>query len=313
MDWIQPMEPILSSQIPFGQDWVHQIKWDGIRGLSYINQSELRIYTKKGNERTSFYPELEQLPKLLKATSAILDGEMIVLDDENKPSFELILARERVRNKERILYSKKKNPIHYIVFDLLYLNGKDLTKMPLSKRREILVKHLDQNEIIAITDNFTNGEMLYSLMREKGWEGIVSKHAESLYYSGKYHREWFKTKLQRKMLVVIGGITLKGENPNSLLLGIYRKSELVFVGKASLGLKQMDFQIIKDYASKLYNEHSSFIQINETIKDVIWFKPALTCWVQFFEWTVDGQLRHPKILGFSPHGPNHAIGKEYVL
>ncbi len=307
------MEPILRFQIPSGTEWIHQIKWDGIRGLSYIDQQGLRLYTKKGNERTEYYPELQQLPQLLKANTAILDGEMIVLNDENKPSFEMILVRERVRSMEKIVFYTKKNPIHYIVFDILYLNGKNLTKTPLSVRMELLRQHFLQNEKIAITNDFFNGEKLYSLMREKGWEGIVSKHSESLYHSGKQHHEWFKTKLQRKMLVVIVGATWKNEYPNSLLLGIYRKRELSFIGKASLGLKQADFQMIKDFVPKLIEDRSPFAHLDERIKDVTWFKPALTCWVQFLEWTNDGQLRHPKIIGFSPHDPSQAIGKEYVI
>ena len=312
MQWIQPMEPILRSTIPNGEDWIHQIKWDGIRGLSYIESGQHSLFTKKGNERTAFYPELQKISQLIKADSAILDGELIVLTDENKPSFEMILTRERVRSTDKINFYTKKYPVKYILFDLLALNGKDLTHVPLEKRKQLLYESVQQNESIAITDDFTDGEKLYTLMREKGWEGIVSKQVTSTYKPGKHHHEWFKTKLRRKMLVVVGGIAWKSNFPNSLLLGVMRKGQLKFIGKASTGLKQADFQNIKEYISQVSQDASPFQEILNP-KEITWLKPSLTCWVEFLEWTNDGQLRHPKIIGFSPHPPEQAIGKEYIL
>ncbi|MFV9510660.1 non-homologous end-joining DNA ligase [Tepidibacillus sp. LV47] len=313
MEWIKPMEPILRSDIPSGDTWIHQIKWDGIRGLTYIGQTGLRLYTKKGKERTEIYPEIQQLLKLVKANSVVLDGEMIILNDENKPSFELLLKRERVQTKEKVSFYSKKYPIKYILFDILYLNGENLTKKPLSERKDLLLKFVDQNENIAITEDFKDGMMLFELMREKEWEGIVSKHINSPYTGGKNHKDWYKIKLQRKMLVVVGGVQWKYELPNSLLLGIYRNGRLLFIGKASIGLKQLDLQILKEFVPKLKQTDSPFYQITAKINDVTWLKPTLTCWVQFFDWTHEGQLRHPKILGFSPYLPKQAIGKEYVL
>ncbi|TCS84168.1 bifunctional non-homologous end joining protein LigD [Tepidibacillus fermentans] len=307
------MEPILRPDIPSGDAWIHQIKWDGIRGLTYIDQTGIRLYTKKGKERTEFYPELQQLSKLVEGDSMILDGEIVVLNDEHKPSFELVLTRERVRTTEKIPFYVKKYPIKYILFDILFLNGKNLTKRALIERKNLLLQSVHQNETIAITDDFKDGIKLFSLMREKGWEGIVSKHLDSAYIGGKNHKEWFKVKLQRKMLVVVGGVSWKNEFPNSLLLGVYRKDRLLFIGKASLGLKESDFQMIKEFVPQLMQNHSPFYQLPTKIKDVTWIKPALTCWVQFLEWTNDGQLRHPKILGFSPYSPYQAIGKDYVM
>ncbi len=312
MKWIQPMEPILKQQLTVGKDWIHQIKWDGIRGISYVEQGKLRLFTKKGNERSSFYPEMKNILQLLDKEQAVLDGELIVLDDGGKPTFERILARERVRSLEKLDYHQRRNPVKYIVFDLLSLNGKDLTKEPLMSRMELLQAHLKQNQSIAITDDFQNGEILFSLMKQKGWEGIVSKKIDSYYFPGKHHQEWYKKKIRRKILTVISGVHWKNNLPNSLLLSVYKQGKYYYIGKAAVGLKQSDFQLLKSYIGDLEQEYSPFN--NEIkIKEVTWLIPMLTCWVEFLEWTSDKLLRHPKIIGFSSLPVEEANGKEVIV
>jgi len=306
------MEPLLRSNIVAGKDWIHQIKWDGIRGLTYIQDGNVQVFTKKAKERTSYYPELQQLTKLIHENQVVLDGEIIVFDQNQKPNFEFMLTRERVKNIEKLNYYTKKYPIQYVVFDILALNGKLITDKPLWERKEILTETLEQNEIIAITDDFADSNKLYNFMKESNWEGIVSKHLESRYLSGKKHSDWFKTKVQKKMLAVICGIQWKQNTPSSLLLGIYLESRLIFIGKASSGLKQSDLQLIKEYSKRLEQQDSPFIDL-KNMQNVTWFKPKLTCWVQFLEWTKDKQLRHPQILGFSTQNSKEEIGKEIVL
>jgi len=310
MKLIKPMEPVLSSKIIEGDDWIHQIKWDGIRGLIYIYNGGLRIFTKRGKERTGYYPELNELLKLFKGNSCILDGEMVALNDEGKPSFERSLTRETVKSLNKVEYYKKKYPVNYIIFDLLNLNDKDLRKEPLRVRRELLVSNLDRNSNITITDDFQSGKELFDLMVKKGWEGIVSKNINSQYLGGKNHRDWYKTKIIKRMLTVIGGIQWKRDVPKSLLLGIYREGKLYYVGHASGGLKQRDFRILKDNIHTLQQIKNPFINLKND-ETITWVKPLLTCWVTFFEWTSSGHLRHPQIVGFSNKAPEEADGREF--
>ena len=170
MDWLEPMDPLLSSEIIQQEGWLHQIKWDGIRGLCYINNGELRIYTKKGNERTAFYPELKELLSLFKGVQAIFDGEIIGLDKEGKPSFYQSLIRERVRTESKITHYARTYPANYILFDILYLNGEDLRPYPLRDRKELLVKNVNKSGNITITDDFEEGHSLFQLMKAKAWE-----------------------------------------------------------------------------------------------------------------------------------------------
>lgn len=311
MELIKPMEPILSSEIVSSDEFIHQIKWDGIRGITYINDGKHKIYTKNGNERTGFYPELKDLTLLFKGKSGVLDGEIIVLDENLRPSFNLSLNRERVRTESRINFYSKKYPVKYILFDLLYLDGKDLRSYPLEERTSFLNRIVNKSSSITITDSFDNGHRLFELMKEKNYEGIVSKNKYSKYIAGKKHDQWFKTKILKKMLVVICGIKFKNSVIKSLLLGIYNDDSILYIGNASIGLTQGDLTLLKEYISVISIDKSSFVNLTKE-KDVIWLKPILTCWVSFLEWTNKNSLRHPKIIGFSSEIPTNANGREYT-
>ena len=306
---ITPMEPILTNTIADWEGWIHQIKWDGIRGLCYLEGSVLRIFTKNGHEQSEYYPELSCLRQLTTAKQAVFDGEIIALNEQDKPSFEHILRRERVSSPKKINYYANLYPVKYIVFDIVSLNGRLLTAEPLQSRLEKLRNILNPNAAVAITDNFSDGKKLFELMQKIGWEGIVSKNSASLYSPGKHHHDWFKTKLMKRMLTTVGGIQYKNSFANALLLGIYRKNELHFIGKASLGLKQTDFQLLNHFAELSKAPFSPF-QRTTGLSNIKWLKPVLTCWVEFFEWTPNGQLRHPKIAGFSSEPAENANGKE---
>jgi len=149
-------------------------------------------------------------------------------------------------------------------------------------------------------------------MRQKNYEGIVSKKKSSKYLAGKKHNQWFKTKILKKTLAVIGGLSWRAKSPNSLLLGIYENNNLIYIGNASLGLTQNDFHLLKDYSSTNAQPQSPFANLSKA-KDTTWLQPILTCWVSYLEWTDGKSLRHPKILGFSKEQAQNADGKEFSI
>lgn len=312
MEILQVMEPILAKDLLTGDSWLHQIKWDGIRGITYIDDGKFRVYTKSGRERTSFYPELGDTVSLLKGKQAVLDGEIVVFDSQSRPSFQSVLTRERVRTKENLPIYLQRYPVHYIIFDILYLNGKDLRNLSLEDRAEILQAHIQKNARITITDNFHDSVQLYHLMREKNFEGIVSKNKASKYIAGKKHSQWYKTKIYKKILAIIAGLSWKAGMPNSVLLGIYHQQGLVYIGNASIGLSQNDLRLLKEHSSSNFLEQSPFINLDQ-VKETSWLKPILTCWVSFLEWTEGKSLRHPQIVGFSNEQPINADGKEFSV
>lgn len=312
MDWIEPMEPILIPEVKTDEGWAHQVKWDGIRGLCYVSGGRQRIFTKRGRERTGYYPELSELPKLLGNKDAILDGEIIIPDETGKPSFYLSLIRERVSDQSRVPFYAKRYPVMYVIFDMMFYDGKSLAGLPLKERSILLREKLKPSSNIVATDDFTDGKALFQLMKQKNWEGIVSKRLQSSYVPGKKHRDWYKTKLYKKLLAVVCGTGMKEGAPNSLVLGVDRGNGMEYIGKASVGLTQEHFRIISANTAQLRQEERPFGEYNPEFKNVLWLLPVLTCWVSFLEWTNDGSLRHPKILGFSTLKPEEANGREYA-
>ncbi len=323
MDWIPPMEPLSTKTLIEGPEWIHQIKWDGIRGLTYYssipsNGSQLRIFTKKRRERTEFYPELHILKDIIKGRNAVLDGEMVVLEEDGKPSFQLCLVRERVGNLHRLPYYMRNYPVVYIIFDILYLDDQPLTDLPLIQRMELLRKTISTEANITVTDDFRDGSGLFNLMKQKNWEGIVSKKEDSPYLPAKNHKAWFKYKTMKKILAAVCGIQWKDNLPNALILGMHREDKWIYIGKASLGLSQDDLKLLKDYSAVMEEAECPFFKTTGRdgpgwTDSITWLEPQITCWISFLEWTNDGMLRHPKILGFTSQKAKDADGKEWSL
>ncbi|WP_024833052.1 RNA ligase family protein [Ruminiclostridium josui] len=320
MNWVIPMEPVICPDVKDESGYVHEIKWDGIRGMVYVQDGKVRIYTKKGKEKTGFYPELDVLKKALGGKSVILDGEFVVLGEEGVPSFYKSLIRERVSSSSKLQYYASLYPVCYMVFDILQYEDHILVNIPLIERKQILEENLSSltgdDTKIFLTKMYQDGKKLFEQMKKQNMEGIVSKKTDSLYIGGKKHNAWFKTKFIKKMLCVVGGIQWKSINPNSLVLGIKPpgSEKLVYVGKASAGLKQSDLMLIKEYIGQLEWKECPFttdetIELDRTGERFTWLYPALTCWISFLELTNNGHLRHPKIEGFAVLPIEEADGK----
>jgi bifunctional non-homologous end joining protein LigD len=296
------MEPIIRNDVAYGSEWLHQIKWDGIRGLTFIDNNSISIITRNRTNITSAFTELGNLPKQVKANKVLLDGEIVVLDNNGKPSFSHVLKRMNTKNLNKIDLVRNKYPATYILFDILSINEEDVKLFELTKRQEILSDIFTTNDIIRIAKSFSNGKELFKKMKENNMEGIVSKRITSSYTFGKHHRDWYKTKLARKMLCFIMGINYKHGNPSSLSIGIFKGSEIINVGSVYSGLTQNDLSMLDKHYSG-----------NTIINDYMAIKPQLTCWVKFTEWKSSGRLRNPVILGFSNEDIQNANGKEIIL
>lgn len=305
-----PMEPVLRDDIVSDPRFIHQIKWDGIRGLAHI-EDHIKILSKKGIDITLQYPELQCLAKHLKGKNAVLDGEIVSLNEEGKPDFSRIHLRQMQRSELRIKSILKDYPINYIIFDILFLDNRDLRNKPFHERASILRESVSDCGIISLSEDFDDGESLFEAMKKNNMEGIVSKNIDSSYLEGKHHNQWFKTKIRKQMLTVVGGLQFKNEMPISLLLGIYTDQGLFYIGNASLGLKQKDLYILRDSINALKSETTPFINLSSG-KEIVWLKPTLTCIASFLERSGNGTLRHPQIAGFSKDPAEKANGKEMI-
>ncbi|HAA24853.1 MAG TPA: ATP-dependent DNA ligase [Ruminiclostridium sp.] len=312
MEWIEPMEPILTETIKSGDRWIHQVKWDGIRGLCYVDNGRVSLFTRTGRDRTGWYPEVSEVEKLLTCKDAVLDGELIVLGDSGKPSFYNIMKRERIRKKNVFQRYRELYPVHYMIFDILLINGRDLRQVPLADRKQILNKTLKSDGMIHVVEDYTDGNALFSAVKDNGMEGIVSKCIDSRYIGGKKHREWFKTKVKKQILAIVCGVKVSSSEIKSLVLGVYEENRLKIIGSVSSGLSYGDKQLLAAQLSRLALSNPP-VPNGKSYNDVIWINPVLTVIVQYLEREPQGGLRHPVLIGFSSRSPADADGKEETV
>ncbi|MFZ7131912.1 MAG: DNA ligase [Eubacteriales bacterium] len=309
---IQAMEPISTRKIIEDENYIHQIKWDGIRILSYVQEGKIHLLTKRGQIRNVQYVELRQLSRIKGLKYTVFDGEVIAMN-QGKPSFQKILIRDRTMNEHKIKNLIKTIPVYYVIFDIPFYCNLDLRKEPLHKRQRLLNDLITPSDRIFLAENYDDPKDLYALVKENNYEGIVSKNIHGGYIGGKLHKSWFKYKLARRMLCVLCGIRLTDEGrAKSLHIGIHIEGELTYVGTIYSGLKQQDLKLLDQYKDKLSTEHAPFKQGIIDVKKSIWFQPLITCWISFMEWTDQGVVRHGKILGFSEKRCEEADGTEFV-
>jgi bifunctional non-homologous end joining protein LigD len=308
---IIPFEPISKSAVPTTSHWIHQIKWDGVRVLTYYDGKECRLYNRKLNERTLHYPELLEVKNYCNAQSVILDGEIIALGSDGKPSFHEVMRRDGIRRMERIESVKMIVPISYIVFDILFYNGDWVTHLPLAKRNQLLSETVLPNEMVQLAESFDDGEALYRLMRQQGMEGIVCKKTNSSYAINSKDDRWVKVKNYGDLFAVIGGFTLNGGIVNAVLVGVYNeKEQLFYIGHVGTGkLKKTEWTELTALLNPTIVNQQPFENMHPNMKGAIWVEPRLTVKVKFTEWRwKEGRsLRQPSIQAFVDVPPKDCV------
>lgn len=303
---IKPMEPVLVKEPFDSENYLYQVKWDGIRIITHISSQDIKLYTKKGNPRIETYPEFRTIKEQFMGESAVLDGEVVALNEKGLPDFQRVLKRDLVKNAAPGL--QKKYPIMYVVFDIIYFNDRLITNEPLHNRQEILASCLKESHMIRMCDNYDKGEKLYQLMQDKGMEGIVAKEKKGLYYLGERNNTWLKIKCFRQLDAVIGGVTLKEDRVSALLLGLYsgdklpNNDKLIYIGRASTGLNNNNLAQLQNIIKKYQQEEAPFqptsFHLKKTASSIAWLPPMLTVRVKYIEWSEGRLLRQPVIVGF---------------
>ena len=287
------VHPMLATLVdkPFDNpQWLFEIKWDGYRAVAFLEGGKARLVSRNQNEMTSQYPELRDLPADVRARSAILDGEIVALDESGRPSFSLMQQRTGISgNGRRIKASDRTVPIAYYVFDLLYLDGYDLTRVDLEKRKELLSGIMTGNGLVRYSDHhLEEGIGLYEAAKKQGLEGIVAKRRNSC-YEQKRSREWLKMKITRRQECVIGGYTdPRGsrEHFGSIILGLYDEhGRLLHVGQAGSGFTESTHEDMWRRLQKLKTDKNPFANKVESTRGTHWVKPELVAEIKFSEWT----------------------------
>ncbi|WP_425455627.1 RNA ligase family protein [Brevibacillus panacihumi] len=295
---IVPFEPISTEHIPEGPNWVGQVKWDGVRVLTYYDGHEVRLFNRKFNERTFHYPELTNISEYCSAASIILDGEIIALRD-GKPSFYEVMKRDGIRKLSNIDVARKSIPVTYMIFDILYLNHQWVTSSPLAERQKMLRDVIQLTGYVQLVENF-DAKALYEVIKNQEMEGIVIKDLASTYLINGKDSRWQKKKYYRDIIAVVGGVTLRNNIVNSLLLGLYdRDDQLRYIGHAGTGrLTQNDWRNLTERIRPLVQKNMPFVTKPPRTANALWLQPELTVKIKFAEWVEGHSLRQPSIQGF---------------
>ena len=317
---LSKIAPMLSSAAdePFDSpDFTFEPKWDGVRTIAFVDGGEVRLQTRNLLDCTKQYPEATQAAEALTgAYHAILDGEIVALDEKGVPSFQRLQPRMHVADESTVRKLRKTTPVIYQVFDILYADGEDLTRKPLRERLRRLDEALTPMGSIRRSEGFPGtGIALFEAAREQGIEGIVAKRLDSIYQPGARSPAWVKIKAFRTMDCVIGGWTEgqggRTKTLGALLLGVYRDGRLQPVGHVGTGF---DERTLRDLL-KMLQEHESptspFATKPRTNQPARWCLPELVCEVEYVEITRDGTLRHPTYRGLRGDvDPREVTGEE---
>lgn len=290
------LTPMLASvgPTPRGEQWVYEIKWDGVRALCYISGGKTKLVGRRGTLFDRQYPELDSLAQAVKTSTAILDGEICALDDAGRPSFEKLQPRIMATDTSAIARMARSNPVVFFVFDLLYAGGQDLRDLPLLERKERLRALIEVTPHLRYSDHFVTGvDELLAAAKAQGLEGVVAKHKQSRYV-GDRTRDWVKLKIRQEQDVVIAG-RMAGERPpfGSLLMGVWDQGKLLYAGTVGSGF---DGSLLKKLAARLApyeTTQSPFAEAIRFPREVVFARPELVATVAYHEVTSEGRLRAP--------------------
>src|SRR2546423_4947118 len=303
---LKPMLATLSTRLPPDEDaWAYEVKWDGVRAIAYCEGGHLRLESRTLREITAHYPELRPLGAELGARAAVLDGEVVAFDEDGRPSFERLQGRMNLASAAAVRRRMADCPVTYLIFDLLYLDGRSLLDLPYTERRERLEQlELDGAGWQTPSHHLGEGTALLRLTQERGLEGLVAKRLDSRYLPGRRSRAWLKVKNIRSQELVVGG-WLPGQGRRAaavgaLLVGDYEDDDggrrLRYAGRVGTGFTDAELERLAKLLEPLRTNQSPF-EGRQPPKQAVFVEPRLVAEVAFREWTAARTLRAPVYKG----------------
>ena len=303
--FVEPMKATLVETLPKGDDWVYELKFDGVRALALKRGKNIELISRNEKDFTTKFPEVAKALRELPCKEAILDGEIAALDEEGRSSFQLLQARE---------LPGERPPIFFYVFDLIQLDGKDLTSVPLLKRKAMAKMLLARapDTVRFSASIAAESERVLAEMKARGLEGVIAKRKDSKYEIGRRSGAWVKFKWTTQQEFVIGGFSEpRGSRSHfgALVVGYYEHKKLKFAAKVGTGFDEKVLKSLHQKFQKLIRRDCPFVNLPEKagrfgrgltgaeMKRCTWLKPKLVCEIRFAEWTRDGHLRQPAFLG----------------
>jgi bifunctional non-homologous end joining protein LigD len=287
-------------KLPEGDDWMYEVKFDGYRALLLKDGDNVRIRSRNDKDLTNAYPSVVKAGQRLNATHAVLDGEVVAIDAKGHPSFQALQHRAA-------------HPGHVIVFyafDLLHLDGMDLTTATLQERRARLPEVVGKSGILLSTELPGTAQQVTDAVTNLGLEGVIAKRRTSPYTPGERHTAWLKLKLDRQQEFVVGGYRPGSHGIDALLVGYYDGKDLRFAGKVRAGFTPLVRRQVHEQLAPLEIAKCPFVDLpnsktshwgagvtREEMGEMCWVKPKVVAQIRFVEWTAEGHLRHAAFLG----------------
>jgi bifunctional non-homologous end joining protein LigD len=309
-----------SGDLPLGDGWTYEVKWDGMRALCFVHDGQIRVQSYNERDVTASWPELAGLPAALPVATALLDGELVATDGEGRPSFGLLQQRMHVADAAEAARRAAEVPVAYVAFDLLHLDGHDLTALSLADRRRLLDQVLEPGPRWRCSPLHDDGPALLAAATERGLEGVVAKRLDSRYEPGKRTRSWLKVKVRRRQEMVVGG-WVPGEGNRTgrigaLLVGYHDApgdGPLTFAGRVGTGFTDAELRRLALLLDDRTTEECPFDPPPpraEILRGPRWVRPELVAELEYGEWTSDGRLRHPSYLGLRDDKPARDVTRE---
>lgn len=303
---LDPMKavPIDPSDLPTDDGWAFEIKWDGMRALAFVEGDRLRLQSSRLADVTVSFPEVQPLAAALGVESAILDGELVAFDVEGRPSFGHLQQRMHVTKSAEARRRATQFPVTYVVFDLLHLDGHDLTGEPLTDRRRLLEALVPTGPAWRVaTYQVGDGHALLDAATEHGLEGLMAKRLDSHYDVGRRSDAWRKVKVRQQQEFVIGGWQegsgTRFGRVGSLHVGYFADGALRYAGRVGSGFTESDLRRVGALLADLAIDECPFTPPppRTITRHAHWVRPELVAEVAYGSWTGDGMLRHPVYLG----------------
>ena len=273
--------------------WLFEIKWDGYRAIASKKKDKLELYSRNGLDFAEKYAPVAEALRPIKH-DVILDGEIVVVDDNGQPHFEWLQSWHKELHGQ----------LKYYIFDILWCDGRDVRGLPLVERKALLKHILPNNKIIQFSDHVdSNSQKLFEQMKNRGLEGMIAKKADSPYREDVRGQDWLKIKTGLRQEVVIGGYTEPRNSRKyfgSLLVGVFDGGEFVHTGHSGGGIPDNERKELLARLQKLERKSSPFAITPKPNAPVHWVRPQLVCEMSFAEWTADGRMRHPQFEGLRP-------------